>query len=146
MSHGVIVKRTTGCLALLIALGGFSPKRASALLDATDIQDSPLGEWRGMSVCQVKPSGCHDEDSLYRFRTVGRRDGEFELQADKIVDGKPVTMGTSPCTHNASGQLICRVSESATLSFDVRGNEMQGVFKMRNGTIWRKLTLKRVPQ
>jgi hypothetical protein len=133
-------------LAILIAFAGFSPKPANALRDLTATADSPEGDWRGMSVCQVKPSGCRDEDSLYHFRTVFAKGGEFLLQADKIVDGKPVTMGTSPCTQNASGQLVCRVSESATLSFDVRGTEMEGVFKMENGTVWRKLRLNRVPQ
>ena len=107
--------------------------------------DSPIGNWRGMSVCQVKPSGCNDEDSLYHFKAIAGKPDEFELQADKIVDGKPITMGTGPCSYNAKGQLACPIAESgAILIFEVKGNEMSGTMTLANGTLWRKLTLKKV--
>jgi hypothetical protein len=113
--------------------------------DTSSKQDSPVGDWRGMSMCQVKPSGCHDEDSLYHFRRA--QSGEFELQAEKIVDGKPVTLGKGPCNYDAARQLLCPVPGSgATLSFDVSGDEMQGTMKMGNGTIWRKIKLKRMKE
>jgi hypothetical protein len=145
MSYTRIFKGATRCVALMIVTAA-STERTSALRDLAATQDSPLGDWRGMSVCQVKPSGCRDEDSLYHIRTVGTKGGELQLRAEKIVDGKPVTLGTSPCAQSAPGQLECRISESATLSFDVRGNVMEGVFKIGDGTVWRKLTLRRVPQ
>jgi hypothetical protein len=109
-------------------------------------RDSPLGDWRGMSICQVKPSACHDEDSLYHFKKLGEKPGAFELQADKIVDGKPVTMGTGPCEYDSSGQLVCTIpGTTATLLFDVHGDDMQGTMKSPDGKVWRKITLKRVP-
>jgi hypothetical protein len=37
----------------MLSQTGSSPKPAS-----------PIGDWRGLSACQVKPSGCRDEDSL----------------------------------------------------------------------------------
>lgn len=123
-------------LACANAQNSESPKR-----------DSPLGDWRGMSVCQVKPSGCQDEDSLYHFKKLASKPGAFELQADKIVDGKPVTMGTGPCEYDASGSLVCTIPGSpATLAFEVRGDDMQGTMKMADGTVWRKLTLKKVKE
>jgi hypothetical protein len=98
-----------------------------------------------MSVCQVKPSACNDEDSLYHVRPLGTKPDAYELQADKIVSGKPVTMGTSPCNYDATkNELVCPISERATLRFEVRGDEMQGTMKMQDGTIWRKISLKRV--
>jgi hypothetical protein len=112
---------------------------------AVHAQSTPAGDWRGMSICQVKPSACNDEDSLYHFRPVANRKDAFELQADKIVDGKPVTMGNLSCSFNGSGQLSCPVAGSgASLVFEVKGAEMEGTMKLQDGTLWRKLTLKRV--
>ncbi len=82
-------------------------------------QASPAGNWRGMSVCQVRPSACHDEDSLYHVRPIAGKERAFELQADKIVDGQPVTMGTSPCTLGPNSQLVCTVTKGTTLVFAV---------------------------
>jgi hypothetical protein len=145
MSYSGIAKRTIRCLAVMIAVAGFSTEHASALRDQAASQDSPLGDWRGMSVCQVRPSGCRDEDSLYHFRTGDAKGGDLQLRAEKIVDGQPVTLGTRPCSRSVSGQLECRISESAMLLFDVRGSLMKGVFKMSDGTVWRRLSLQRVP-
>jgi hypothetical protein len=112
---------------------------------AVQAQTTPAGDWRGMSICQVKPSACNDEDSLYHFRPVANRTDAFELQADKIVDGKPVTMGNLSCSYNNSGQLSCPLPENgASLQFEFKGNALQGTMKLRDGTLWRKLTLKRV--
>ena len=134
-------------LLLLIAfIGTIIPATTLARTQntASSKHDSPVGDWRGISACQVKPSGCHDEDSLYHFKP-GTKSEEFELQADKVVDGKPVTMGKGPCNYNAAGHLVCPVSGSGdTLSFDVRGDEMQGTMRMADGTIWRRISLKRV--
>jgi len=97
-----------------------------------------------MSICQTKRTSCRDEDSLYHFKRVANSD-EFELQADKIVDGKIVTMGTNTCRYNAERKLICAIPESGVmLSFDVKGDGMSGIMTMPDGTAWRKLILKRV--
>ena len=107
--------------------------------------DSPLGNWRGMSICQVRPSGCHDEDSLYHVKQLATAPDTFELQADKIVNGKTVTMGTSSCSYGAAGQLVCPIPASgATSTFEVHGDDMKGTMKLQDGTVWRKLALKRV--
>ncbi len=143
MPHTPVVRTTLSLLAASLALL-LAAEPGGAQNSASGKPASPVGDWRGMSICQVKPSGCHDEDSLYHIKA-GAKAGAFELQADKIVEGKAVTMGTGPCSYDAAGQLVCPIAESgATLIFQVRGNAMDGVMKMRNGTIWRKLTLKRV--
>jgi len=118
---------------------------AQAQNGARSKPNSPTGDWRGVSICQVKPSACHDEDSLYHFKQHATEAGAYELQADKMVDGKPVTMGSGLCSYDAAGQLVCPIPASgATLTFEVHGDEMQGTMKMQDGTIWRKLSLKRI--
>jgi len=144
MFDGSAASKNWRLLILLIG-GTFTVAGANAQSNASSKHDSPVGDWRGMSICQVKPSACHDEDSLYHFKKLAKP-GTFELQADKIVDGKPVTMGIGPCEYDASGQLACTIpGASATLAFDVHGDDMQGTMKLPDGTLWRKITLKRVP-
>jgi hypothetical protein len=146
MSDGCATGKSWRLLLLLIGGTAFTVAGASAQSNASSKRDSPVGDWRGMSICQVKPSGCHDEDSLYHFKKLFKP-GTFELQADKIVDGKPITMGTTPCEYDPSDQLVCTISgSSATMAFDVRGDDMQGTMKLADGTLWRKITLKKVPK
>lgn len=142
-----IVKRLAGLLFLCTASVSLAVAGVAHTQKAeTSKKNSPLGDWRGMSVCQVKPSGCHDEDSLYHVRQRRTKGGEFELQADKVVDGKRVTMGAGPCDLDVSGQLVCAVPGGASLRFHVHGDQMNGVMRMADGTVWRKITLKRVRQ
>ncbi len=54
---------------------------------------SPLGDWSGESVFVVRDSACRDEDSLYHVAKLAGKPGWFSMKLDKIVDGKPVTMG-----------------------------------------------------
>ncbi len=55
---------------------------------------SPLGDWSGESVFVVQDSACRDEDSLYHVTKLAGKPGWFSMKLDKIVDGKPVTIGT----------------------------------------------------
>ena len=56
---------------------------------------SPIGTWRGDSICVVKPSACNDEDSKYRFTLKEGTSDRVELAAAKIVNKKEALMGTS---------------------------------------------------
>ena len=131
-------------IGVILAASVFSSAVTGVQNHSPAKEASPVGDWRGMSVCQVRPSACHDEDSLYHVRSVAGKDGAFELQADKIVEGRPVTMGTSPCTVGSDRRLVCTVTKGTTLVFDVSSDEMRGSMKMADGTVWRKITLKRV--
>ena len=54
---------------------------------------SPLGDWSGESVFVVRDSASRDEDSLYHVAKLAGKPGWSSMKLDKIVDGKPVTMG-----------------------------------------------------
>jgi hypothetical protein len=103
------------------------------------------GDWRGDSICQVRPSACHDEDSLYHFTKVEGKPGAYSLKADKIVNGQAVTMGTSDCSYDAKAQALeCSIPDRAILRFTWEGKEMRGTMTLTDKTLWRKLTLKKV--
>jgi len=108
--------------------------------------DSALvGDWRGDSVCVVRESACRDEDSLYHIIQVPEKPGRFSLRADKIIGGKPVTMGTSDCSYDAKEHTLeCTIPTGSTLRFALEGTTLRGSMTLANKTLWRKITLKKV--
>ena len=106
---------------------------------------SPVGDWRGDSLCQVRPSACHDEDSLYHFTKVAGKAGAYSLKADKIVNGQAETMGILDCSYDAKAQALeCVIPDRAVLRFTWEDTVMKGTMTLTDKTLWRKLTLKKV--
>jgi hypothetical protein len=104
-----------------------------------------IGDWRGDSICVVRESACHDEDSLYHITQVPEKAGRFSLKADKIVGGKPVTMGTSECSYDAKEHILeCTIPTGSSLRFTVGGNTLRGTMTLADKTLWRKITLKKL--
>ena len=62
------------------------------------------GTWRGDSPCVEKDTACHDEEVAYRFTKEGK--GTYSVSADKIVDGKPVNMGTLEFRYDEAQHLL----------------------------------------
>lgn len=133
----------------IVALG---PLSAALSLQSATLQNKQahaddsvmLGDWRGDSICQVRESACHDEDSLYQVGRLAEKRGWFSLKADKIVDGKPVAMGTVECTFEPAKRALTCEFARGVLQFTVQGNKMQGTMTLRDGTLWRKINLKKV--
>src|SRR5262252_3742491 len=96
------------------------------------------GDWRGESICVVRESACHDEDSLYRFSKIPDKPSRYSLKADKIVDGKPVTMGTSECSYDKSQRAVeCAITANAMLRFTVNGDTLHGTMTIQGSKLWR---------
>jgi hypothetical protein len=103
------------------------------------------GDWRGDSICLVRESACHDEDSLYHFSKVAGKPGAYSLRADKIVNGQPENMGTLDCMYDAKAQALdCVIPGRSVLRFTWEGKEMRGAMTLTDKTPWRKLALKKV--
>jgi hypothetical protein len=108
---------------------------------------SPIGTWRGDSICVVKPSACNDEDSKYRFTLKEGTSDRVELAAAKIVNKKEALMGTSDCRYDARKHALeCPLPNGSTVHFDVKGDTMTGTMKQPDGTLWRRITLHRVDE
>lgn len=133
---------TTGLMPTLF-LAPFSLSQAPTTGDK-EVTSAIVGDWHGESVCVVKPGSCRDEESLYTFSICNQQPDRFILKADKIVDGKRITMGTPACICEFHEQsLQCRLP-AAVIQFVVTANQMQGEMKLQDGTLWRKLSLKKV--
>lgn len=102
-----------------------------------------VGDWHGSSVCVIKPGGCNDEDSLYHVAQTTERPGWFLLTGDKIVNGKPVTMGTMECSYDRGKKTLLCEFENGVFQFTVAGDEMKGTMKLKDGTLWRRINLKK---
>jgi hypothetical protein len=104
---------------------------------------SPVaGDWRGSSICLVKPSACHDEEALYHVRAAA--DGNLSMQADKIVNGKPEEMGTSDCSFDAKNNFLHCWFERGYVDLGLEGDQLNGAMFLNDKTRWREIKLKRV--
>jgi len=100
-----------------------------------------VGDWSGTSLCQVKPSACHDENVVYHLSNP--HDDKITIQADKIVDGKPISMGTEEWTYQKSARLLTFDIPRGTWKLVVSGDAMDGTLTETDGTVFRKVHLSR---
>src|SRR5215470_17921580 len=103
-------------LAWLLVLA-VSISTASVVAQSSSKEISPVGDWRGESICLVHPSACADEDSLYHVTAIPGKPGQFSMQADKIVDGKPQNMGNADCTYDPKQRILTCTLPRSTLEF-----------------------------
>jgi hypothetical protein len=139
-----------GALLLCVAMSAFAGNAAISYQGSKDTDkkqaaDSPIGTWRGQSICVVRPSGCNDEESLYRVSASAQAKDHVHLDGSKIVDGKEVNMGSSDCSHNAQTHTLdCPLPNGNAQQYKIEGNVMTGTMTLRDGTLWRKISLRRV--
>lgn len=100
-----------------------------------------VGDWSGTSLCQVRPSACNDEQVV--FRLSHPQNNKIRLQADKIVDGKSVTMGVSDWSYDSASQALTWEIPRGTWKLVVTGDEMNGTLTTRDNVVFRKIHLHR---
>ena len=131
---------TTSIFSLLLTT-------VSLALNASNIKSPEVsdlvGKWTGTSLCQVKPSACHDENVIFRFSHPQR--DRITVQADKIVDGQPVTMGVSDWTYDKPTLSLTYKIPQGTwkLAVNANANMMEGTLTTPDGAIFRKVHLER---
>lgn len=107
---------------------------------ATSAQEKLAGDWTGESICTVHPSSCHDEHVIYHV-TEPDSTGKLQIEADKIVDDKPQSMGTLDCTFDRQhSSITCRMA-NGDWEFAVVGSNMTGTLKLPDGTLFRKISV-----
>ena len=93
----------------------------------------PIGTWRGTSLCQVRPSGCHDERVVYRITRTMTPDS-LAMDGRKIIDGAEEEMGVLGCRLDApSARLTCPIP-SGVWQFTIRGDSLVGELRRPDGT------------
>jgi hypothetical protein len=105
---------------------------------------TPVGTWRGTSVCLVRPSPCNDEIVVYRITHMKAADS-LALDARKIVRGEEQEMGVLTCRlMSPNGQLACRIPQ-AVWHFSVRGDSLVGELRLGDNTRYRDVRAIRAP-
>jgi len=89
----------------------------------------------------VKDSPCHDEVNVYRITKVAEKPGFVSVTANKIVDGKEIGMGTLECRYDAQKHFLD--SADGRFHFTIDGDKMEGALTLPDGTVYRRIHLKR---
>jgi len=104
---------------VLVGIGMFSAPLVSG--EASGV----TGTWRGESLCVTGAPACHNESVVYYIKDVPDRPDLVLIQADKIVDGKAITMGTGQWHYDrAQHTLEWRMPQQVWL-LKVTGNRIR---------------------
>ena len=126
--------------ATIVALLIFTISTAYAQKDSSGV----VGKWKGESLCTVKPSACHDEVVVYDISAPPEKKGALVWKADKIVNGEQQNMGTLDCTYAAASRtMTCDMPGKGVWSLTVEGDAMTGTLRLSDGTLFRKVSVKR---
>ena len=97
-----------------------------------------IGTWKGVSLCQIKTSPCHDETVVYHISKKAGVD-TFYINGSKIVNGLEEEMGILPFTYNSkTNQLISNAYGIWT--FNIEGGKLEGTL-VSHGELYRKIKL-----
>jgi hypothetical protein len=119
---------------------------AVALLIAAAAADPVSGTWHGTSLCQVKPSPCHDEQVIYEVRFT--RPHRYRIDAYKLVAGQRDFMGAIDVTLDAAGThldgpVMSHGQARGRLQLTVAGSHMSGRMITSDGTLYRLIEIDR---
>ncbi|HEY6062544.1 MAG TPA: hypothetical protein VIV35_02985 [Chitinophagaceae bacterium] len=105
-----------------------------------------IGTWKGTSICQIKPSACHDEIAVYHV-SKGEKPGIYHIVANKIVNGKEEDMGVDDFIFNpADHSLFCFDEKyKVILKFTGKGKSMNGTLELEN-KVYRVIKLEKISQ
>jgi hypothetical protein len=125
-------------LACMLARGakGQAPSRPTTTV-------SPVGSWRGMSLCAVRPSACHDEVVVYRITQMEAAD-RLAIDARKIIRGEEQEMGVLGCRLVSPTGLTCVVPQGVW-QFSVRKDSLTGELRLKDNTRYRQVRTSRTP-
>jgi hypothetical protein len=97
---------------------------------------TPVGIWRGTSLCLVRPSACHDETVVYRITRTKTPDS-LTIDARKIVRGEEQGMGILGCHFTSpNGTLTCAIPQG-TWQFRIRNDSLVGELRLPDNTKFR---------
>ena len=110
---------------------------------AAGSRPSPIGTWRGESKCMTDAPACHDEQVVYFIEAVPHNSDQVSIRADKIVDGRSITMGAGPWDFDQKQQTLSFESAGRLWLLSISGNRIEGTLTTADGVLFRSMTLTR---
>ena len=112
----------------------------AAILLAASAVDPVAGTWEGTSLCQVKPSPCHDEHVIYRIKQTAPQ--HYRIDAYKLVAGQELFMGAVDVAFDSStglldGAIVSGAKAVARLRLTLRGARLTGWMTLTDGSLYR---------
>ena len=104
---------------------------------------TPVGTWRGTSLCLVRPSPCNDEVVVYRITHMKSSDS-VAVDARKIVRGEEQEMGVLACRLMPPTGLTCTMPQGVW-HFSARNDSLVGELRLRDNTKYRDVRTMRAP-
>jgi hypothetical protein len=126
-------------IAIASVCAALIPVGASASNAQSSDTSSLVGDWSGTSICQVRPSGCHDENVVLRFSHP--HENKIDVEADKIVNGKAEFMGSGEWTYNSEDRSLTWQMPRGAWRLVVSGTEMKGTLVVPENVVFRKIDL-----
>jgi hypothetical protein len=80
---------------------------------------------------------------VYYIEDVPNHPDLVTIRADKIVDGKAITMGTGQWTHDRSHHTLEWRTSGRVWLLVVDGDRIEGTLTLADKTVFRKMTLKK---
>ena len=105
--------------------------------------DLPVGVWRGDSLCATDAPSCTNEKVVYYIEAVADKPNFVSIRADKIVDGKAITMGTSEWEYNQAKQTLSWQANQRLWFLSISGKRMEGTLTLPGNVIFRRMTLRK---
>ena len=109
-----------------------------------------VGDWVGKSVCVNKEKfpACNDEHVVYHIVVAPGKTDTVTLSADKIVNGKPVPMGTFDFVYDARKQTLTSEFKNERVhiifEFAVKGDVLEGTLSsLPERTLARRIRVKK---
>jgi len=130
--------------ALMLLISRSSASSAMTTRDGSNL----VGNWTGDSICVGPFPACRDEKVIYRIPDAPDASGKVTITADKIVNGKPESMGVLDFKYDPEkNTLICDFTRGNThglWEFTVKGNTMEGTLVvLPEKTLARRVRLKK---
>lgn len=140
------------CLTLggLFTAHPLSAQEGKPKAERGDAISGLVGNWSGESVCVDKEKfpACNDEQVVYRIAvTSGKSDG-VTITMDKLVNGKPETMGVLDFIYNARTHTLSaeftRNRRHGVWEFVVTGDALEGTLStLPDKTLVRRVKVKK---
>jgi hypothetical protein len=105
--------------------------------------DSPVGIWRGDSLCATDASSCKNEKVVYYIEAVADKPDYVSIRADKIVDGKAITMGSGEWEYNQAKQTLSWQANQRLWLLTINGKRIEGTLTLPGNIIFRRMALKK---
>ena len=99
------------------------------------------GTWRGQSVCVTEAAACRNENVVYYIKEVSGRTDVVLIQADRVVDGKTITMGSGEWQYHGAQHTLEWNTPRQVWLLRIAGTHIEGTLTLADKTTFRKMTL-----